>query len=195
MQEIQDDHLTRPSMGAEGAANHVAPPLLQHVTVLGVCRDGQQDTGEVTPTALLTSRSAAPVWHRRYHARGVAGLEAAGGNHLHPAAHLDGEVLVCLAKDGIGAVVERSQGQNVAVSADQHVGGIQQVSRQFRRVDPSSSSIVLQYCVLRIAVLCLVERFSDLLNVDLICIMKSSREVSGSETSCPGKTRADLKMA
>ena len=142
MQKIQYAHLTRPRVGAERAANHAAPPLLQHVTVLGVCRDGQPDTGEVTPTALLTSRSAAPVWHRRYHARGVAGLEAAGGNHLHPAAHLNGEVLVCPAKDGIGAIVERSQGRNEAVSADQHVGGIQQVSRQFCRVDPSSCSIM-----------------------------------------------------
>ena len=51
----QDAHLTRPRVGVEGAANHVAPPLLKHVAVLGVYRDGQQDTGEVTPTVLLTS--------------------------------------------------------------------------------------------------------------------------------------------
>ena len=48
-------HLTRPRMGTEGAANHVAQPPHQHVAVLGVCRDGQLKTGEVTPTAQLTS--------------------------------------------------------------------------------------------------------------------------------------------
>ena len=37
----QDAHLTRPHVGVEGAANHVAPPLPQHVTVLGVYRDSQ----------------------------------------------------------------------------------------------------------------------------------------------------------
>ena len=37
----RDAHLTRPHVGVEGAANHVAPPLPQHVTVLGVYRDGQ----------------------------------------------------------------------------------------------------------------------------------------------------------
>ena len=51
----KDAHLTRPRRGVEGAANRVAPPLLQHVAVLVVYRDGQQDTGEVTPTVLLTS--------------------------------------------------------------------------------------------------------------------------------------------
>ena len=53
-QRSQDAHLTRPRVGVEGAANRVAPPLLQHVAVLGVYRDGQQDTGEVTPTVQLT---------------------------------------------------------------------------------------------------------------------------------------------
>ena len=46
----KDAHLTRPLVGVEGAANRVAPPLLQLVAVLGVYRDGQQDTREVTPT-------------------------------------------------------------------------------------------------------------------------------------------------
>ena len=48
-------HLTRPRMGTEGAANHVAQPPHQHVAVLGVCRDGQLGTRKVTPTAQLTS--------------------------------------------------------------------------------------------------------------------------------------------
>ena len=51
---IQDAHLTRPLVGVKGAANNVAPPLHQHVAVLGVYRDGQQYTGEVNPTVLLT---------------------------------------------------------------------------------------------------------------------------------------------
>ena len=42
-------------MGFEGAANSVAQPPHQHVAVLGVYRDVQLDTGEVTPTAQLTS--------------------------------------------------------------------------------------------------------------------------------------------
>ena len=54
-QRSQDAYLTRPRVGVEGAANRVAPPLPQHVAVLGVYRDSQQDTGEVTPTVLLTS--------------------------------------------------------------------------------------------------------------------------------------------
>ena len=49
------NHLTH--VGTEGVANHVAPPH-QHVAVLGVCRDGQLDTGEVTPTAQLTSAAS-----------------------------------------------------------------------------------------------------------------------------------------
>ena len=51
---IQDTHLTCPRVGVKGAANNVAPPLQQHVAVLGVYRDGQQYTGEVNPTVLLT---------------------------------------------------------------------------------------------------------------------------------------------
>ena len=40
-----------PYVGTEGEANHVVQPPHQHVAVLGVGRDGQLDTGEVTPTA------------------------------------------------------------------------------------------------------------------------------------------------
>ena len=54
-------HLTRPSVGTEGVANHVAQPPHQYVAVLGVYRDGQPDTGEVTPTAQLTS-AASPTY-------------------------------------------------------------------------------------------------------------------------------------
>ena len=45
--------LTRPRVGVEGAANHVAPPPHQLQTELGVYRLGQEDNREVTPTALL----------------------------------------------------------------------------------------------------------------------------------------------
>ena len=45
------------------------------------------------------------------------------------------------------------------------------------------------------AVLCRVERFSDLLKVALIVDMKLSREVSGSVAIWPGKTREEPKTA
>ena len=61
--------MTCPCVGAEGAANHVAQPPHQRMAVLGVYRDGQLDTREVTQTAQLTSAVgrpyvAAPVPHQ-----------------------------------------------------------------------------------------------------------------------------------
>ena len=50
---LQDACLTRPCVRVEGEANHVAPPPHQLQTELGVYRLGQEDNGEVTPTALL----------------------------------------------------------------------------------------------------------------------------------------------
>ena len=47
-------HLTHPHVGTEGVANFVTEPPHQHMAVLGVYRDGQLNTGEVTPTAQLT---------------------------------------------------------------------------------------------------------------------------------------------
>ena len=57
---LQDDCLTRPRVGVEGAANHVAPPPHQLQTELGVYRLGQKDNGEVTPTALLALAASRP---------------------------------------------------------------------------------------------------------------------------------------
>ena len=47
--------MTHPCVGTEGAGNHLVHPPHQQVAVWGVCRDGQLDSGEVTPTAQLTS--------------------------------------------------------------------------------------------------------------------------------------------
>ena len=53
MMVLQDACLTHPCVGVGGVANHVAPPPHQLQTELGVYRLGQEDKGEVTPTALL----------------------------------------------------------------------------------------------------------------------------------------------
>ena len=84
----------------------------------------------------------------------VAGFEAAGGNHLLPAAQLDGEVLCRPVQDGIRTVVERRQGWHVAIPADEHVGGVQQVSWQLRWMCSTSSCIVPSEKVFRSAQRC-----------------------------------------
>ena len=56
-EQDQDAHLTRPHVGVGRAANHVAPPSHQLVE-LGVYRLGQEDNGEVTPTALLAQAAS-----------------------------------------------------------------------------------------------------------------------------------------
>ena len=59
-----------------------------------------------------------------------AQLEAAGRDHLLPISHQDGEGVEGLLQDGIGAVVERRQWRHMAVPADQHKGGSQQLGWQ-----------------------------------------------------------------
>ena len=68
-----------------------------------------------------------------------AWLEAAGGDHLLPVSHLDGEGVEGPLQDYVGAIIEQRQGRHAAVLADQYMGGGQQLSRKFCTVNLGGS--------------------------------------------------------
>ena len=86
-----------------------------------------------------------------------ARLEAAGGDHLLPITHQDGEGAERPLQDSIGAVIEQRQWRHVAVPSDQHVGGGQQLSWQLGRrhavgggVKPAVNDFGLAECQLHL---------------------------------------------
>ena len=127
------------------------------------------------------------MWQHWRHVRCAAQLEAAGGNHLLLGTHLDGEVLGHLVQNGIGTVVKQRQRlHNECTWPSRRTSTWEASSRAAESFVGWTGAA---------AVLCHVERFSDLLKVALICDIKLSREVSGSVTIWPGKTRGEPKTA
>ena len=83
----------------------------------------------------------------------------------------------------MGAVVEQCRWWHMAVLADQHVGGSQEL-------DGSSAGGIQLAAVLNLLLTVL-----EWLSVNCICLRKSARSISGSCDNWPGRHTAKLKTA